>query len=76
MLKDLPSALALVVLERGCPRPTPNIGIGVPFLKHMNDIVPFIVDIRNDNRLIEKWDDIIVLHDNTVGKYPASSYFN
>lgn len=68
MQSHLPSALALVVLERGCPRPTPNVGIGIPFLKSMNDIVPFIVDIRSDNRLIDKWDDIVILYDNTVGK--------
>ncbi|GIY23224.1 ionotropic receptor 93a [Caerostris extrusa] len=52
--------------ERGCPRPPPKIGFGVPYLNNMLDIVPFMVDIRSDNRVLDKWDDIIILHDNTI----------
>ncbi len=58
----------LAALERGCSRPPPDIGIGVPYLKNVNDIVPFLVDVRWDNRLIEKWDDIVILHDSSTGK--------
>lgn len=58
----------LAVLERGCSRTPPDIGVGVPYLKNNNDVVPFLVDIRWNNRLIEKWDDIIILHDSSTGK--------
>lgn len=58
----------LVALERGCARPTPDMGIGVPYLKNVYDVVPFLVDARWDNRLLEKWDSIIILHDNRMGK--------
>ncbi|GFR06280.1 ionotropic receptor 93a [Trichonephila clavata] len=66
MQTNFSSAMSLIILERGCPRPPPTVGFGFPYLKNMHDIVPFLVDIRSDNRLLDKWDDIIIFHDNTV----------
>ncbi|XP_055928723.1 ionotropic receptor 93a-like [Argiope bruennichi] len=66
MKTNFSTTMSMIILERGCPRPTPNVGFGIPYLKDMHDIVPFIVDIRSDNRLLDKWDDIVILHDNTV----------
>ncbi|GFS79096.1 ionotropic receptor 93a [Nephila pilipes] len=60
------STMSLIILERGCPRPPPTVGLGFPYLKNMNEIVPFLVDIRSDNRLLDKWDDIVIFHDNTI----------
>ncbi|GFY79461.1 uncharacterized protein TNIN_429791 [Trichonephila inaurata madagascariensis] len=68
MQTNFSSTMSLVILERGCPRPPPTVGFGFPYLKNMHDIVPFLVDIRSDNRLLDKWDDIVIFHDNTVGK--------
>ncbi|GIX98988.1 ionotropic receptor 93a [Caerostris darwini] len=66
MQTSFPSTMSLIILERGCPRPPPKIGFGIPYLNNMLDIVPFMVDIRSDNRILDKWDDIIILHDNTI----------
>ncbi|CAL1292892.1 unnamed protein product [Larinioides sclopetarius] len=66
MKTNFSTTMSMIILERGCPRPTPNVGFGIPYLKDMHDIVPFIVDIRSDNRLLDKWDDIVILHDNTI----------
>lgn len=56
------------ILERGCPRSYSPVNLDIPYLKSARDIVPFLVDIRSDNRLIEKWDDIVILHDDSIGK--------
>nr|QHA94735.1 ionotropic receptor 93a-3 [Pardosa pseudoannulata] len=63
--KDI-STFYMAALERGCARPPLDIGVGVPYLRNSDDIVPFIVDLRWDNRLLEKWDDIVILHDSTT----------
>ncbi|PRD27029.1 UNVERIFIED_CONTAM: hypothetical protein NCL1_36454 [Trichonephila clavipes] len=70
MQTNFSSTMSLVILERGCPRPPPTVGFGFPYLKNMHDIVPFLVDIRSDNRLLDKWDDIVIFHDNTVVPEP------
>ncbi|XP_035221212.1 ionotropic receptor 93a-like isoform X2 [Stegodyphus dumicola] len=66
MRSELSSALLLAILDRGCARPTPDLGVGAPFLRFMQDIVPFLVDARSDNRVLEKWNDIIILHDDII----------
>nr|XP_015907386.1 ionotropic receptor 93a-like [Parasteatoda tepidariorum] len=62
----LSDTIALAVLERGCPRPTFDVGVGIPYITKTYDIVPLLVDLRSDNRLIEKWDDIVILYDDTI----------
>ncbi|XP_054709202.1 ionotropic receptor 93a-like, partial [Uloborus diversus] len=60
------STYFLVILERGCPRLPPNIGSSIPFLRNKNDVIPFLVDARSDNRLLDKWNDIVVLQDGSL----------
>lgn len=66
--ENILNTFLLAGVERGCPRAPSDIGVSVPYFTKVDDLIPFLVDIRWDNRLIEKWNDIIILYDTTVGK--------
>lgn len=61
-----PSTLILSIHESNCERPSKDFGIGFPIMTSVDDVVPMLVDMRND--FLKKWVHINIIHDNTISK--------
>ena len=67
--QSCPAPVLFTLFESVCQRPPTDMGIGIPHLNSVQNMIPMLADFGIT--LSDRWRQIIVLYDSPLGKWPS-----